>query len=79
MYFFYFQRSLPECDPPSFIRIKRLTIFGRITKELVLFLNRIKKAIICCRLDFDKVDDFMLELKSLNISLDDFFKALPEK
>nr|CAD2174952.1 unnamed protein product [Meloidogyne enterolobii] len=72
-------RFLPECDPPSFIRIKRLIISGRITKELVLFLNRIKKAIICCRIEFDKVDDFLLELKSLNISLDDFFNAFPEK
>uniref|UniRef100_A0A915PB70 F-box domain-containing protein n=2 Tax=Meloidogyne TaxID=189290 RepID=A0A915PB70_9BILA len=72
-------RFLPECDPPSFIRIKRLIISGRITKELVLFLNKIKKAIICCRIEFGKLDDFMLELKSLNISLDDFFNALPEK
>uniref|UniRef100_A0A914M3P3 F-box domain-containing protein n=1 Tax=Meloidogyne incognita TaxID=6306 RepID=A0A914M3P3_MELIC len=73
------KRSLPECDPPSFIRIQRLIISGRITEELVLFLNRIKKAIIGCRIEFGKVDDFMLELKSLNISLNDFFNRLPEK
>uniref|UniRef100_A0A914MD08 F-box domain-containing protein n=1 Tax=Meloidogyne incognita TaxID=6306 RepID=A0A914MD08_MELIC len=73
------KRSLPECDPPSFIRIQRLIISGRITKELVLFLNKIKKAIICCRIEFGKIDDFLLELKSLNISLDDFFNTLPEK
>uniref|UniRef100_A0A914M170 F-box domain-containing protein n=1 Tax=Meloidogyne incognita TaxID=6306 RepID=A0A914M170_MELIC len=73
------KRPLPECDPPSFIRIQRLTIFGRITKELVLFLNRIKKAMICCRIDFEKVDDFILDLLSLNITVDDFFNAFPEK
>ncbi|CAK5082332.1 unnamed protein product [Meloidogyne enterolobii] len=73
------KRSLPECDPPSFIRIQRLTIFGRITKELILFLNRIKKAMICCRIDFEKVDDFILDLLSLNITVDDFFSAFPEK
>jgi len=44
-----------------------------------LFLNRIKKAIICCRIDFEKLDDFMLDLLSLNMYLDDFFNAFPEK
>nr|CAD2208918.1 unnamed protein product [Meloidogyne enterolobii] len=69
-------RSLPECDPPSFIKIERIYFYcDLVTEELVTFLQRMKKVISSCRVDVDDLDVFDSILERSNISMDVFLDA----
>ncbi|KAF7637704.1 F-box domain-containing protein [Meloidogyne graminicola] len=79
LFFIAYERPLPQCDPPSFIKVERLHIDGQIKPELITFLHRIKKVISACKIDFEELDSFSSEVQRSKINLNTFFDSLPTR